>query len=602
MHTNKWLFMSACSLITTLLLAVIATGTVPGLISYQGRLTTASGDPVSDGAYFVRFQIYDAPVGGTSLWNSNIQPVQTKDGVYTYVLGQDVPFPNGLFSGGNRWLGVTVGVDPELSPRQQFLAAPFTFVSQNADSVNWSGIKGMPAGFADGIDHNSDGDITAVNTSGGLTGGATSGDANISVASGGVTSTHIANNTIVDADISASANIAASKIAGTAATLSGTQTFTGGNTFTDSLQFANKTMVVTDGRVTVGRYSPFFGTLLMNAAVSDTSSSPVQSLQVNAANYGTGDVTGVSSIAWSIDAPVTGVSGAGLSNNSTRYGGYFNATSASSPFSTGFSIGTKSTAFNGEFAIGVRGEGWFASRTIGVEGTSYYASLEGVGVRGYSYNSPNNIGTYGGAHAGNWGAGVFGEAWENTIVNWAGYFGGDVNVTGTVFSPVKASRIDHPLDPDNKYLQFCDIQSADMMNILSGNVVTDNSGDAIVNLPDYFSAVNTDFRYQLTVIGQFAQAIVASKIANNQFRIKSNQPGIEVSWQVTGIRNDKFAEANRIATEPMKLPHEVGKYLHPELYGFDYKRGMTAEIRESVIKAQTVSRSVPAAVQNDQDK
>ena len=113
-------------------------------MSYQGRLTTPAGAPVADGTYFIRFQIYDAPVGGTSLWNSNIQPVQVSNGLYTYLLGQDVPFPSGLFAGGNRWLGITVGTDPELTPRKQMMATGYAFVSQNADSVNWGGIKNIP--------------------------------------------------------------------------------------------------------------------------------------------------------------------------------------------------------------------------------------------------------------------------------------------------------------------------------------------------------------------------------------------------------------------------------------------------------------------------
>ena len=93
-----------------------------------------------------------APVAGTFLWNSGIQAVQVTGGLYTYILGQDVPFPSGLFSGGSRWLGITVGVDPEMTPRKQMIATGYAFVSQNADSVNWTGSR-MPAGFADGVDN-----------------------------------------------------------------------------------------------------------------------------------------------------------------------------------------------------------------------------------------------------------------------------------------------------------------------------------------------------------------------------------------------------------------------------------------------------------------
>ena len=80
-----------------------------------------------------------------------------------------------------------------------------------------------------------------------------------------------------------------------------------------------------------------------------------------------------------------------------------------------------------------------------------------------------------------------------------------------------------------------------MMNIYNGNVVTDASGNATITMPNWFEALNQDFRYQLTVIGEFAQAIVSKKVQNNQFAIKTDKPNVKVSWQVTGIRHDKFA-------------------------------------------------------------
>jgi hypothetical protein len=79
------------------------------------------------------------------------------------------------------------------------------------------------------------------------------------------------------------------------------------------------------------------------------------------------------------------------------------------------------------------------------------------------------------------------------------------------------------------------------MNIYNGNIVTDTEGNATVVLPDYFEALNRDFRYQLTVIGKLAQATIASEIENNRFTIKTDQPDVKVSWQVSGIRQDASA-------------------------------------------------------------
>ncbi len=131
-------------------------------------------------------------------------------------------------------------------------------------------------------------------------------------------------------------------------------------------------------------------------------------------------------------------------------------------------------------------------------------------------------------------------------------------------------KIDHPLDPANKYLYHSFVESPDMMNIYNGNVVTDGGGTAIVTMPAWFEALNTDFRYQLTVIGQFAQAIVASEIANGSFTIRTSKLGVKVSWQVTGIRQDAWANAHRIQVEVDKAPKDQGHYyIHPELFGHE---------------------------------
>lgn len=142
---------------------------------------------------------------------------------------------------------------------------------------------------------------------------------------------------------------------------------------------------------------------------------------------------------------------------------------------------------------------------------------------------------------------------------------GSVNITGNISKGGGTFKIDHPLDPENKYLVHSFVESPEMINIFSGNVTTDANGYATVKMPDYFEAANKEFRYQLTVIGTFAQAIIKEKISGNQFVIQTNQPNVEVSWSVTGVRADRYAEENRV--DPEEKKELKGTYIHPELYG-----------------------------------
>ncbi|RYU93845.1 hypothetical protein [Emticicia agri] len=144
---------------------------------------------------------------------------------------------------------------------------------------------------------------------------------------------------------------------------------------------------------------------------------------------------------------------------------------------------------------------------------------------------------------------------------------GNVVIAGNLAKGGGSFRIDHPLDPENKYLSHSFVESPDMMNIYNGNIITDASGKAQVKLPAYFEALNMEFRYQLTVIGSFSQAIVAKEIEENTFEVATDKPNVKVSWQVTGVRKDAFAKSNRIPTEELKKSEERGKYLHPKAFG-----------------------------------
>lgn len=153
---------------------------------------------------------------------------------------------------------------------------------------------------------------------------------------------------------------------------------------------------------------------------------------------------------------------------------------------------------------------------------------------------------------------------------------GNLTITGTLAKGAGSFKIDHPLNPANKYLYHSFVESPDMMDVYNGNVRTNKHGLATIVLPDYFEALNKDFRYQLTVIGEFAQAIVSAEIRNNRFTIRTNMPSVKVSWQVTGIRQDAYANAHRISVEEDKPELERGHYLHPELFGEPASKGITA--------------------------
>jgi hypothetical protein len=123
-----------------------------------------------------------------------------------------------------------------------------------------------------------------------------------------------------------------------------------------------------------------------------------------------------------------------------------------------------------------------------------------------------------------------------------------------------------------------------MKNLYDGVVTLDGKGEAVIDLPDWFSALNRDFRYQLTPIGAPGSDLyIAEEIseanANYQshFKIAGGTSGMKVSWQVTGIRKDPYANAHPIRVEEEKSDNERGLYIHPEFFGTAADKRMTLD-------------------------
>ena len=209
--------------------------------------------------------------------------------------------------------------------------------------------------------------------------------------------------------------------------------------------------------------------------------------------------------------------------------------------------------------------------------TGLVTARNGISSSTSTFGAPGVIGVGGpgtiffpgrpGISAGPGVLGIGGSILGQFITGLAGDFHGNVNVTGNLSKGGGGFKIDHPLDPANKYLSHSFVESSEMKNIYDGVAVLDDNGEAVVELPVWVEALNTEFRYQLTCIGGYAPVYIAEKVHDNRFKIAGGEPEMEVSWLMTGIRRDAWANAHRLSVEEDKPAEEQGYYLHPELHG-----------------------------------
>ncbi len=234
------------------------------------------------------------------------------------------------------------------------------------------------------------------------------------------------------------------------------------------------------------------------------------------------------------------------SNNGSAYGGFFECDGAA-----GFGVYARDTSNNGGYG------GWFdaqgpASIALAGSANSTSASATSIGVYGRNQSTGAN--------------------------SFAGLFDGRVHVSGLLSKSGGSFKIDHPLDPAHKTLSHSFVESPDMLNVYNGNITTDANGSATVVLPDWFEALNENFRYQLTVIDEadFARVRVEHGVEHNRFSIRTDRGGVLVSWQVTGVRKDAWANAHRIPVEEEKQGELRGRYLNPIENGASAELGISA--------------------------
>ena len=519
---------------TTAALAAVVPARAQTAFTYQGRLT--SGGTAANGAYDFQFRLFDAPTGGSQQGPTLVfdglggdpPPITVSGGLFTAALDF-----GGQFQGAARWLEIAVrphgvGGYATLSPRQPLTATPYALGLIPGALISGPGnpqtVK-IQNPSANGIALTAEADVGA--GAWGVNGFSSQGQGVHGASDSGV-------------------GVAGSSTTGFAGRFDG--------------------LVYVNGKVGINKTSPIglLHTDGTNGYIILGTSTTGTAVAGFASNGGFG-VYGSSNSGIAVEGD--SVSDVGVRGTSSGYEGVLgNGALAGVVGGSDTGIGVSGGSNTGD---GVKGDSGTAPGVHGINDGSTVVSSAGVVGE---CPATNGNGVAGFADSGAFAYAIYGHSGQG----YAAYLEGNVHVTGTLSKSGGSFKIDHPLDPANKYLLHSFVESPDMKNIYDGVVTLDTDGSATVELPEWFETLNRDFRYQLTCIGGFAPVYIAEEIQGNRFKIAGGRTGLKVSWMITGIRQDPWANAHRIPVEQDKPDPERGYYLHPELYGQTAERSTTA--------------------------
>jgi hypothetical protein len=571
---------------------------IPEIISYQGRVTDSGGTPVADGNYTMRFRIYDAATGGNLEWDSGNRSIAISDGVFNVLLGEsatlNLPFDE------DYWLRVTFdGVDQ--TPRQRLASAGYAYMA--------SGL--VPGTVVDGaVNSGSYAAIRANNT-------ATSGTryglrADVSSSSGralygNAVSTSGSTYGVYGRSVSTSGTA----VRGSEEAVSGQTYGVWGSSNSNHAEAAG-VYGVGDNRGVYGRATDTSGNAYGGYFESSSSS--------GRGVYGYASHTSGTTYGGKFDNNSTngmGVAGFAAATTGVVCGGYFE--SASNQASAVRAFATSTT---GSYATyGVYGRSYASSDgSIGVYGRSSYNSNDGVtygvygrsdgrndnpsandpaGVYGLHSNASSTYG-FGGYFDSNasLGIGVAGDGQyvgvrayavngyglaSAVATGSAGYFDGDVEITGTLSKGGGSFLIDHPLDPENKLLRHNFVESPENLLIYRGTVKLDPHGEAVVEMPEYFEALTKENEASVHLTPEGKPFLTGYRWqADHTAFTAYGDPNREVAWMVMADRDDPVIHQLARPVEEEKGPDnkvcDRGQLLYPEAYGYPETMGKGHEI------------------------
>src|SRR6266852_5624940 len=586
---------------------------VPRLVKFAGTLKDELGKSRT-GVVGVTFAIYKEQEGGAALWLETQNVELDEQGRYTVLLGstKNEGLPLELFTAGEpRWLGVQVHLPKEVEqPRVLLVSVPYALKAADAETLGGKPLSsfvlaspssGGGAGVGAVVSPAGGGAVGAATIGGG-------GSPNVVTKFDG-TGANVINSSISD---------------------DGSRITVGeGINFNSDFSFVGNAEPARTGRVQMfDRANVGFvirGLNVLMETLQGSSFVPTEVMRwTQAGNAGIVKISGggnalvfpdgtvmTSAGAGTNGGTITGVTaGTGLTGGGTAGGVTLNIASggitntllgANSVTNANIADGSLSPAkiSGGGFAtlgannfLGNQGVVAMAGGSTGLSVQTTDLATANTAINGLA-DGVGGTGVIGEAENGNLAIGVWGISSSGV----AGQFSGNVNVTGSLSKAGGSFKIDHPVDPANKYLYHSFVESPDMKNIYDGVTNLDAQGEAVVQLPAWFGVLNKEFRYQLTCIGGFAPVYIAEEISENRFKIAGGKPGMKVSWMVTGIRQDAWANAHRIPVEEEKPAIERGYYLHPELYGQPPQKSTEWATHPEIVKRTSQSPAKSAEPQ-----
>ena len=139
-----------CSMVTmilivvTMIAATAQSGVTPSRLNYQGLLTDANGQPLNATSVQMTFRIWNHPIQSNPSnlkWEETLL-VDVSNGLFSVILGDNVPIEAEVFDSSASYLGIQIGSDSEGEPRTRLVSVGYSTRVETLDGARGGVISG----------------------------------------------------------------------------------------------------------------------------------------------------------------------------------------------------------------------------------------------------------------------------------------------------------------------------------------------------------------------------------------------------------------------------------------------------------------------------